>query len=538
MPTPISTHVLIIGGGIAGARAAQAAVEAGASTLVLSKAPMGSSGASSRASGGFAAAVGTNDSPARHASDMMTGGYQLNCARQVKLITEHAASALQRLDAEVGERFSAGGTLEGRPAPMHSEPRSVQYPGGMANLMSLLRDKLVRQGVEFLENHRAVDLLTDGAGRCSGARIYDHVSGEFQECSAAAIVIAAGGCGQLFPVTSNGPDATGDGYGLAVRAGYGLQDMEFIQFTPTAFAAPASLRGHTIVGTLLTTDGVQLLNTAGERFMTRYAPEHLEAADRATLARAIFREVSEGRGTASGGVYLDATNVSEDIFNQHRPGFYDLCRAHGTDPCRSALETAPAVHTFLGGIQVDAALSAAPNVFCAGEVLAGTHGANRLSSNSLTEANVTGWLAGQHAAAVWRAHPDELTDGAAPELPGPGAGHADLADLRSQLIDTMGRAAGLERDKARLLEGLSAIAGLQNEHAAAFPHSRADIGLWLDLRNMLAVAQAVLGSAVQRKESRGAHFRRDYPEISDERWRGHISAKLRGDEMIFGYELL
>ncbi len=538
MPDPLSTDVLIIGGGIAGARAAQAAVEAGASTLVVSKAPMGLGGASSRASGGFAAAVGTNDSAASHAADMMSGGYQLNAPSMVKLITEHAAGALQRLDAEVDKRFSAGRGLEGRPAPMHSVARSVQYPGGMAHLMGLLRDKLVGQGVERLENHRAVDLLSTDAGRCAGVRVFDNASGEFLECHAAAIVIATGGCGQLFPVTSNGADATGDGYGLALRAGFTLQDMEFIQYTPTAFAAPNALRGHTIVGTLLTIEGVQLINAAGERFMVRYAPEQLECADRATLARAIFREVSEGRGTASGGVYLDATSVSKDAFNRHRPGFYDLCMANGIDPCRTALETAPAVHTCLGGVRVDAALSSAPNVFCAGEVMAGGHGANRLSSNSLTEANVTGWLAGRRAGEVARETTELAVDDAAPERFKPSTGRVDVVGLRSQLQDVMGKAAGVERSATHLAKGLDMLADLKSEHAASFPHSTEDVGQWLDLRNMLIVAQSILGSALERQESRGAHVRCDYPELSDERWRGNISAVLRAGEMVFGYDPL
>ena len=215
---------------------------------------------------------------------------------------------------------------------MHSAPRSVQYPHGMAHLMGELRGKLQLADVDLLEDHRVVDLHIGTDGSVAGAYFYDNQTGMLQTCLARAVVLATGGCGQLFPVTSNGGDATGDGYGVALRAGCALQDMEFIQYTPTAFAAPSGLKGHTIVGTLLTIDGVKLLNAQGERFMERYAPEHLEGADRATLARAIYREVSEGRGTPAGGVCLDATSVSPAVFNRHRPGFYDLCLTHGLDP--------------------------------------------------------------------------------------------------------------------------------------------------------------------------------------------------------------
>ncbi len=464
MPDLLKTDVLIVGGGLAGARAARAAVETGAKTLLVTKAPMGVGGASARASGGFAAAVDSADGAEQHTADTVSGGYGVNNALQVAVITRNASEALIRLNAEIGGFAGETSSLQGQPAPMHSVARSVQYPHGMADLMGRQRQALQSAGVEFLEDHRVVDLISHADGSVAGACLYTSATGELQTCRAGAVVLAAGGCGQLFPVTSNGPDATGDAYALALRAGCTLQDMEVIQYTPTAFAAPSTLRGHTIVGTLLAVDGVRLLNEAGERFMERYAPAQLEGADRATLARAIFREVSEGRGSAAGGVYLDATGLSSETFNHHRPGFYDLCAAHGIDPCNVALETAPAVHTCLGGVNVDGTFAAAPNLFVAGEALAGTHGANRLSSNSLTEANVSGWMAGEHAAACALSSGHNLVSELSPVTVLPSHGPVEMAYLRSRLQQVMAAAAGVERSAEGLTGGLADLANLQHAH--------------------------------------------------------------------------
>lgn len=530
MPPPLEADVLVIGGGLAGARAAQAATDAGAKTLLVSKTPVGAGGASARASGGFAAAVGAADSAELHAGDTRAGGCGINAVRLVETITARAPDALARLHQQVGGFAAPPDALEGRPAPLHTMPRSVQYPHGMSHLMGLLGSALVRAGTKLLTHHRLVDLVRSTNGQVSGAWLFDQTAGALVRCEARAVVLATGGCGQLFPVTSNGPDATGDGYAAALRAGCALQDMEFIQFTPTAFAVPTALKGHTIVGTLLTLPGVKLLNAKGERFMKHYAPELGEGADRATLARAIYREVREGRGTAADGVYLDATTLSADSFNQHRPGFYDLCKAHGLDPCTTPLQTAPAVHTCLGGIQAGPELQAVPGLFVAGEVMAGMHGGNRLSSNSLTEANVTGWLAGEQAAASARRRKRGQMDppGAVPGFPGSGA--VCMSDLHQRLQELMAAAAGVERDAGRLRAGLNGLALLRHDHAAA---ETDDIGGWLDLRNMLLVAEAILGSALQRTESRGAHVRTDHPARCDEHWLVNVSCVLEDDALAF-----
>ena len=397
MAADLLADVLIVGGGLAGLRAAEAAAGEGVRTIVVSKRPAGEAGASARASGGLAAATGTDDSADAHLADILKGGCQVSDSRLAGLVAERASRALHELSRIAsGFPIDPAGHLIGNKVPAHNAPRSVQYPHGMRNLLSALRERLDALGVTFLEHHHAAAWQRDGEGSVSGLQLFD--GSGLLNCAAKSVVLATGGCGQLFPVTSNGPDLTGDGYALALRAGCALRDMEFIQYTPTAFAAPDALKGQTIVGTLLTVDGVCLLNANGERFMERYEPERFEASDRATLARAVYREIAEGRGSVSGGVFLDATCMQPEDFNLHRPGFYDMCISHGVDPASEPLQTAPSAHTCLGGIAVDERMRAAPNIFVAGEALGGTHGANRLSSNSLTEANVTGWAAGRAAA--------------------------------------------------------------------------------------------------------------------------------------------
>lgn len=518
MDCDLSTDVVVIGGGLAGLRAADAARAWGASVTVISKRPIGEAGATARASGGFAAAFTPDDSPNRHLADILAGGYGVCHHAQAERVANGAGEHLERLSSMAGG-FAAdeAGNLTGHKVPAHTVSRSAQFERGMPRLLKTLKNDLVSRGVAFLENHHASGWLRDGEDAIAGMEI---LSGkEIIRCRAGSVVLATGGCGQLFPVTSNGPDLTGDGYALALMAGATLRDMEFIQYTPTAFAAPHALKGQTIVGTLLTVEGVHLRNRAGERFMQRYDPQRLERADRATLARAIHQEISGGRGTQAGGVYLDATTLTPDEFERHRPGFYLACRANGLDPAREPLETAPSVHTCLGGIAGDANLQAAQNLFAAGEALGGTHGANRLSSNSLTEANVTGWLAGEAAAQNAEARRlvagTLLADDPLQGLPCAGRGLS-----RDGLVELMGSAAGVARSGDVIEAALTAVRNGRSQVGGA-PDMAS-----LELRNMLLAAEAILASALARTESRGAHYREDFPQTDDANWSGNLFSRF------------
>ncbi|MGI9570278.1 MAG: FAD-binding protein, partial [Desulfobulbia bacterium] len=349
-------------------------------------------------------------------------------------------------------------------------------------------------------------------------------------------ILATGGCGNLFPVTSNSGLITGDGSAVSIRVGCRLRDMEFIQYTPTAFAAPRSIRGQTINGALLAIEGVHLLNCRNERFMEKYAPETKERSNRAVVSRSIFREVSSGRGTEAGGVYLDLTSVPFNKIDSLRPGFTNFCLENGLNPGIEYLQTAPSVHTCLGGVSVDKRLMAKKNLYIVGEAIGGTHGANRLSSNSLCEANVTGWFAAKSAvlsltennennSALPFSEDDiraQIRDSLMRNGNSATAKDTDPIRLADELRTIMGEAAGVERSRKGLIQGLDQLLELKklHEHQKFFDTNNREA--WLDLRNMIETSHIIILSALVREESRGAHARVDFPEQDNKNWLGSI----------------
>lgn len=519
----LKTDVLVIGGGIAALRAARAARASGAKVLLVCKGESAGSGNSSRASGGFAAAIRLPDSVGAHLDDTMHGGRGINDFFLADLLSRNAEHCIGQLATEV-QGFEANEYgLVGRQVPAHSFPRSVQYLPGMPHLIGSLCQELKNSGVVILDYHRAIELIRGEGGEICGALLLNasskHAGVEIVVGLAKSVVLASGGCGQLFPVTSNAPEVVGDSYSLALNAGCQLRDMEFIQFTPTAFAAPGSIKGQTIVGTLLTLPQVKLLNKNNQRFMLNYAPDAAECADRATLARAITSEVNQGRGSPSGGVYLDLTKVSPQELNSHRIGFYEYCTRAGVDPANQYLETAPSAHTCLGGVNVDHHLQAMPGLFAAGEAIGGTHGANRLSSNSLAEAIVTGWLAGKNAADR-DAGGVNFTPAPIPEVPY--WKDDEFESSKSEVINLMGLVAGVEREGKMLEQSLDILDDIQSRMTFVNQAEMKKHKVCFDLRSLLDTARLIVSAASMRTESRGAHFRKDFPEQDDHNWRGNI----------------
>ena len=516
-----SADVIVLGGGLAGCRAALEARNSGATVMLLAPAQPGQTGNSSRASGGFATALPPHDDWQAHYDDIVNGGYGINDPALVRLVTQNAGAALESLAAMVQGFMASADGFELKQVPAHDRPRSAQFALGMGHLMSALGDELTSKEVEIRTGLTPVELLQDEAGNICGAVTFG-ASGERIELRCKSLVLATGGCGELFPVTSNAPGTAGEGYAMTLRAGCRLRDMEFIQFTPTAFAAPPDLRGQTIVGSLLSLPGVQLLNNRQQRFMQNYDPENLERADRATLARAIQREILAGRGSDSGGVYLDISAVPAEEINQHRPGFLEWLHEHGIDPAKEPLETAPSAHTCLGGVAVDKNLSAKPGLYVAGEAIGGTHGANRLSSNSLTEANVTGFTAGANAAA----HAKNLAEMPEPAPGGPAVfiKAAEIDSLTAELKQIMGSAAGVERQQESIDAGIDRLAELMQTFAgekASDGKPAASVAV-----NRILTCQVILAAARLRTESRGCHARADFPERNDADWLGNIYLTL------------
>ncbi len=527
----VQCDVLVIGGGLAGVQAARMARQAGASVLMALKGTLGSSGNSPMAGGGFAAALriaDPQDSPDVHFADTMAGGGNVNRADLVRVMVEQAPAAVLELH-RLGVKFAmAGDQIAQVQAPAQTYRRGVRTAGGgSVQMMQVMADVTRSAGVDVVEGVTLSDLLLR-SGAVVGAVGFVPSRDALLAIQARAVVLACGGAGRVYPLTSNHREITGDGYAMAYRAGARLADMEFVQFTPTALAYPPEMRGMSAGGSLLGQKGAKLLNRLGERFMTRYDPDRMERTTRAIASQAIFKEIVEGRGTEHGAVYLDVTEVDPvDLQNIAGPQIRQL-RQYGVDMLKEPIELAPAVHHCMGGVVIDTRCRTdIPGLFAAGEVEAGIHGANRLNSNALSEAAVFGKIAGQEAAAYAASAPlipldPEKLERARAEMESlvrPGTSPEALVE-RLQTLMLAG--AGLERRAEALEAALADLARLRAEADAVGAASAAEIPRIVELRNMLEVGEIIQRAALMRRESRGAHFRADFPGQNDDEWLANI----------------
>jgi fumarate reductase (CoM/CoB) subunit A len=527
--------VLVIGGGLAGMRAALAASASGARTGLMLKGVLGSSGSSAIAGGGLAAVMSVSDVPEddidKHYADTLASGDYVNDPELVRVLVREAADAIRELEV-MGARFvrKADSEIEVFLAPAHSYRRSVRVEGGgTAQMIGPITEYMRRQPLELLERTSALEILRGTEGVAAAVIA---IAGErLLLVRAKTIVLATGGAGRIYPLTSNMAESTGDGYAMALRSGLALTGMEFVQFTPTALAYPEALAGTSTGGVLLGLEGTRLFNARGERFMEKYDPVRKEASTRAILSRAIQTEVVEGRGSPHGGVYLDLTRNPPDVLERLAAPFMKKLEPYGIDIRRQPIEIAPAVHYFMGGVEISPrAQTSMSALYAAGEVTGGVQGSNRLSSNSLSDVNVFGRIAGEEAAAYARAHGTHadwlaLTDAARIALDPWHRIDSDepakiaLNELHASLKQVMFAHAGLAREERSLEKGLDQIQRLRGELDAQTPLATADLKQCFETRNMLDVAEAVTRSALRRRESRGAHYRIDYPEKNDARWR-------------------
>lgn len=524
---PGDCAVLVIGSGLAGMMAALAAHEQGARVTLACTGALGADGDSAIASGGLAVAANTaaGDDPDRHREDTIRSGAGLVTPAVATAVTAEAPALLERL-VGYGAGFARdqNGGYAFKPIPGHRFPRSVRCDGGgTATLMTPLVDAIRATDIRVVDHVFVRELIrangTDG-GPVIGAAALREADGSSVTLSARAVVLAAGGLGQLFVLTSNQPKIFGSGYALALRAGCSVTDLEFIQFTPTALVYPTFASGMSPGGALMAQPGVALRNTEGERFMRRYDPENGECTTRDVLARAIHREVSEGRGTRHGGVYLDLSGTTRTAISDISGRFLRAMDAGGFDPFEDKAEVAPEAHFCMGGVAVNAqCATGVPGLYAAGEVASGLHGANRLNSNALTEAAVTGRTAGIQAARHAASTTTSSTESRQASTPTPWHDDAGTPDdpstadaVRRRIKELMARGAGVERHADSLGEVLDELRGLagiidRHEHACAAPDRQA----WISVGQMRLTAEAVASAALARNESRGSHFRRDHP---------------------------
>jgi succinate dehydrogenase / fumarate reductase flavoprotein subunit len=555
-------HVLVVGAGGAGLRAAIAASAAGATVGLVCKSLLGKAH-TVMAEGGVAAAlanVDDRDSWQVHFADTMRGGQYINNWRMAELHAREAPDRVRELEAwgALFDRTPDGRILQ-RNFGGHKYPR-LAHVGDRTGLEMIrtLQDHSIHQGIDVHMECTVLRLFTDG-GRIAGALAYDRERGRFRLFRSKAVVLATGGIGRAFSITSNSWEYTGDGQALAYHAGAALQDMEFVQFHPTGMIWPPSVRG------ILVTEGVRgeggvLLNREGRRFMFDDIPENYrsqtadneeegwrytqgdksarrppELLTRDHVARCILREVREGRGSPHGGVFLDISwiqrrlpDARNHIIKKLPSMYHQFKQLADIDITTTPMEVGPTTHYIMGGIKVDGDTqsSTLPGLFAAGECAAGLHGANRLGGNSLSDLLVFGKRAGECAATFAREHaaaaPDPgevdqaIRSALAPFERGPGSNGTGPYQVQQQLQAMMQELVGIVRvepEMQRALEGIGRLKAQAREVGVS--GNREYNPGWhasLDLANLLTISEAITRSAIERRESRGGHYRDDYPE--------------------------
>ena len=570
--------VLVIGAGGAGLRAAIAASDAGANVGLVCKSLLGKAH-TVMAEGGVAAAlanVAASDSWQTHFRDTMVGGKMLNNWRMAQLHAQEAPDRVRELErwGAVFDRTRDGRILQ-RPFGGHSHPR-LAHVGDRTGLEMIrtLQDRTVQSGVTVYMECTTTNLLIDG-DRVTGAFGYWRTSGEPVAFAAKAVILATGGIGRAWEITSNSWEYSGDGHALAYRAGAELIDMEFVQFHPTGMVWPPGVRGLLVTEAVRGEGGI-LRNHEAERFMWRYLPEERrheyaatdeeasrwvealsegretdarqppELSTRDNVARAIHTEVREGRGSPHGGVYLDISYLPPEHVRRKLPSMFEqFSELADVDITAGPMEVGPTCHYVMGGIRVDAetAASTRPGLFAAGEAAGGMHGANRLGGNSLSDLLVFGRRAGDAAAAlaadtpaIPELDPKQLSAAeAALMAPFDRPAGEDPYRLHADLKATMQSLVGIFRVASDLEEAIGRLAGIRERwDRVRVVGPRAYNPGWnltFELASMLVCSEAVARSALQRTESRGAHARLDYPDLGAE-WGTRNSVAVRdGDAM-------
>ncbi len=526
----LESDVLVIGSGGAGIFAAIAAARDGCRVQLIDRSLIGRGGATVMAQMTVAVALGEQcpDHWEFHLADTLKAGRGLCNAPLSRLLCENAALRIRELDAWKVGWARENGHLKQALAPGHDRPRCVyvDFLNTGPAVARTLRARLNRiPAIRRIGDVLITDIVThDGAA--AGAVGLHLVSGETVALEAKSVIIATGGLTRLYRRNSGSLNMGGDGYALALRAGAELVDMEFVQFFPIGHLAPRMIGMDPIMWDPFRYKlGGRLLNAEGEEFADRYG--QAEAGDY-TLTRdvatyAIFKEVEAGRGSPAGGAFLSFQHVPEAELRAAFGPVIDRLAKNGIDLTKMPVEVAPIAHYHMGGVRVNTAMeTGVPNLYAAGEAVGGASGANRLSGNALTEAFVFGERAGTMAAANARSRPSSWNDAAAKarlDLLQPHSGSGTVlnntAALVVELQALMADNVGPFRTEGKLLKALHRIEQMQQEIGNApngggehYNMVRLD---WLDLRNMLLVAQAVVRAAIERKESRGAHQREDYP---------------------------
>jgi succinate dehydrogenase / fumarate reductase, flavoprotein subunit len=550
--------VLVIGGGSAGLRAAIAAYDAGVNVLIVSRSKIGDPH-TTQARGGINAALGIMDPEDNwmiHASDTLREGEFIADYEKVEVLCKNAPDAIMEL-VNWGARFhrEKDGRLTQRFFGAHTYRRTVFYGDWTGQeIIRVLMEQVNQRKIRMIDNVYIMKLLksdNDDGGEVNGALGADIENKEFVTFECKSLILAAGGYTRVYPVSSSRLfENYGEGVALAYEAGADLVDMEMVQFHPTGMVWPEKAVG------LLATEAIRgeggiLLNSKGERFMKNYDPERMELAPRDVVARANYNEIISGRDTEHGGVWLDVTHLRNEVIQDRLPTMYkQFQELDGIDISKEKMEVAPTAHYSMGGVVVDIKCrTKIKGLFAVGEVISQIHGANRLGGNSLLDTMVFGKIAGKEAARLAKKT----------EAPSPLQSNVDnnqkkeegFVDdyyegisvakepikFRNEIQELMKQSAGIIREETRLQSGLKRILELKNEFYSKHniievskidDNNSENIVITLQVKSSLVACEAIIRSALMRQESRGAHYRSDFPKLDDERFKVNIYCRKEG----------
>lgn len=547
----IETDLLILGAGGAGLCAALRATDSGEKIkiLLVTKSIIGKGGCSRMVQGGYNAVLNPADSFEKHFEDTLKGGQFLNNQELAWKLVTGAPVRIKEMETKYGCFFDRNpdGTIHQKPFAGQSFDRTV-HKGDLTGIeiISRLAEQVFSRNIDYLDEHRAVELLWDKQGtKIVGALILDVDRGEFLIAHARTTLVCTGGGPTMYKLFAPSLDKSADGIALCYRAGAEMVDMEMVQFHPTGLIVKGSNTSGTLLEEGLRGAGAQLFNALGERFMERYAPDVKERATRDVVSRSSFLEIVAGRGTPNGGVFIDASVMGPEFVEKNFPGMVERCNDYGFDLAHGRVEVSPTAHFFMGGIRIDThCLTDLDGLYAAGEDAGGVHGANRLGGNGIADSTVFGGIAGDSMAnnVIGRElvpFDETQVEEIIKQVEAPlGREGLDLYPLRDTLRLSNWEKLGITRDEKGLLEGLQTIQELKGKmDQVGIAGSRVcniSWNDWLNMRNLLDASEMIGRSALERKESRGAHYRNDFPEKNNKEYLKNFFIKQeKGEPKIY-----
>lgn len=511
---------------------------------IVSKGAVGRSGCTRMVQGGYNAVLDPEDSFEMHFRDTLEGGKYLNDQELAWTLIESAPRVINELETQVGcffDRAEDGRILQ-KAFAGQSFDRTV-HRGDLTGIeiMSRLLDQMFRIQPQELEDVRALDLLLGEDGELAGLTVLDVRTGAVAVLRARVVVVATGGAATMYRIAAPAREKTGDGVAMCYRAGLVLRDMEMMQFHPTGILAGESRLTGAVLEEGLRGAGAYLYNADGERYMERYDPERMERATRDIVSRAGYQEIMQGRGTPAGGVLIDISHRGAEEVERRFAGMVARTRQIGRDLAREPVEISPTAHFHMGGVIIDQdCQTSLPGLLVAGEDAGGVHGANRLGGNGVAESTVFGARAGDQAAIVSPERklrdpdPEQVAASVARTLaPLQRENGPDPFQITRDLKEAMWEGCGVVRDRDGLMRARNRLDELADRtEKIQVPGPPQTNYAWqetLDLANQITVARTIVESALVREESRGAHYRADYPEQDDERWLRYVVASKKPD---------